>query len=146
MNPQTEQENLSMPPGIIIPVLVYPDVASAVVWLCSTFGFKERLRIGDHRSQLVFATASIIVTTHDNSIDSINSKPFQTHSLMVRVDNVDQHFAHVKASTAKILHPPETYPFGERQYTVEDVGRHQWTFTQSIKDVAPDEWGGKLLD
>jgi len=38
-------------------VLTYPDVREAVAWLCSTFGFEERLRIGDaHRSQLVELT------------------------------------------------------------------------------------------
>jgi uncharacterized glyoxalase superfamily protein PhnB len=38
----------------------------------------------------------------------------------------------------------ETYPFGERQYTVDDPGGHRWTFTQSVADVAPEEWGGQL--
>ncbi len=36
-------------------VLFYPDVGEAVDWLCRSFGFVERLRIGDHRSQLSFA-------------------------------------------------------------------------------------------
>jgi uncharacterized glyoxalase superfamily protein PhnB len=30
----------------------------------------------------------------------------------------------------------------ERQHSVEDSGGHQWTFSQSIADVAPEEWGG----
>jgi hypothetical protein len=34
------------------------------------------------------------------------------------------------------------YPYGERQYTAEDLGGHRWTFSQSIADVAPEEWGG----
>jgi uncharacterized glyoxalase superfamily protein PhnB len=67
------------------------------------------------------------------------------YSLMVRVVDVDEHYNHVKQSTARILHPPETYPFGERQYTVEDPGGQRWTFTQSVADVAPEEWGGQLL-
>jgi hypothetical protein len=40
-------ENRSMPPGVIIPVLGYPDVHEAAGWLCRSFGFVERLRIGD---------------------------------------------------------------------------------------------------
>ena len=35
-------------------------------------------------------------------------------------------------------------PFGVRQYTVKDIGGHWWTFSQNIRDVAPDEWGAKL--
>ena len=38
--------NRSMPPAVIIPELSYPDVREAVEWLCRTFGFTERLRIG----------------------------------------------------------------------------------------------------
>jgi uncharacterized glyoxalase superfamily protein PhnB len=33
-------------------------------------------------------------------------------------------------------------PFGERQYTVEDPGGRRWTFSQSIADMAPSQWGG----
>jgi hypothetical protein len=41
------------------------------------------------------------------------------------------------------LRAPADYPYGERQYSVEDFAGHRWTFTQSIADVAPEEWGGK---
>jgi uncharacterized glyoxalase superfamily protein PhnB len=46
--------NRSMPPSAVIPELPYPDVREATDWLCRAFGFKERLRIGDHRAQLTF--------------------------------------------------------------------------------------------
>ena len=36
--------NRSMPPGVIIPEIPYPDVSEAVDWLCRPFGFAERLR------------------------------------------------------------------------------------------------------
>jgi uncharacterized glyoxalase superfamily protein PhnB len=39
------------------------------------------------------------------------------------------------------LKSPTDMPFGERQYTVEDLGGHRWTVSQSIADVAPEEWG-----
>jgi len=35
----------------------------------------------------------------------------------------------------------ETYKFGERQYSVEDLGGHLWTFSQSVADVPPEDWG-----
>jgi uncharacterized glyoxalase superfamily protein PhnB len=46
---------------------------------------------------------------------------------------------------ARIVRTPETYPFGERQYTARDLGGHQWTFTQSLADIAPEEWGGQVM-
>ena len=38
--------NRSLPTATVIPVLVYPDVRAAVVWLSEAFGFVERVRIG----------------------------------------------------------------------------------------------------
>ena len=68
-------ENRSVPSATVIPELAYPDVGVACDWLCRAFGFRERLRIGNHRAQLTY----------------------------------------------------------------------RWTFSQSIADVDPAEWGGKLL-
>jgi hypothetical protein len=39
--------NRSMPLSTVTPVLVYPDLAKAVDWLCDAFGFTERLRINE---------------------------------------------------------------------------------------------------
>jgi quinol monooxygenase YgiN/uncharacterized glyoxalase superfamily protein PhnB len=139
--PSPSIPNRSMPPGAIIPELAYPDVDAAAAWLCATFGFRERLRIGNHRRQLTYAGESIIVTAADEP-----SQGDTRHSIMVRVADVDAHHAHVKKSGAKILGGPETYFFGERQYSVEDVGGHIWTFSQSVTDVAPEAWGGQLVD
>jgi len=113
--------------------------------MCSSFGFKERLRIPSHRSQLVPGDASVIAVAHSGAPASQPLPDQRTHSLMVRLPDVDQHYEQVKRTNARILHPPKTFPFGERQYTVEDLGGHRWTFTQSVSDVAPEQWGGQLL-
>jgi uncharacterized glyoxalase superfamily protein PhnB len=47
---------------------------------------------------------------------------------------------------ARIVNPPIDYPYGERQYSVEDLGGHQWTFSQTIADVDHSSWGGILLN
>jgi uncharacterized glyoxalase superfamily protein PhnB len=111
--------NRSMPPGTIIPELVYPDLAAAVAWLCAMFGFRERLRIGNHRSQLVLGAEAAIVAVQATqpSVEAVHGA--QTHALMVRVDDLDRHYAHVVQSGARIVSPPADYPYGERQYTVE---------------------------
>jgi uncharacterized glyoxalase superfamily protein PhnB len=61
---------------------------------------------------------------------------------MVRVEDVDRHHERARAHGARILRSPTDYPFGERQYTASDPGGHVWTFTQSIADVDPSDWGG----
>jgi uncharacterized glyoxalase superfamily protein PhnB len=62
----------------------------------------------------------------------------------VRVDDVDEHHSRARAAGATITHPPTTYPFGERQYSAQDPCGHRWTFSQSVADVDPSEWGGAL--
>jgi len=130
--------NRSMPPSVVIPELPYPDVRQAVDWLCHSFGFVERLRIGDHRAQLLFGEGSVIVTGQGGNSSA--------SSLLVRVDDIDNHYEHTKQSGARIVSPPANYPYGERQYTVEDLGGHQWTFSQTITDVDPMAWGGTLFE
>lgn len=148
--------NRSMPPGTIIPELAYGNVAAAVSWLCQTFGFKERLRIGSHRCQLIFpgtdrqdrcGDASIVVIewSGESPADDRGHQPL-THRIMIPVPDVDKHYEIAKQSGAKILSEPQTYPFGERQYTVEDLGGHVWTFSQSVADISPEEWGGQLIN
>lgn len=49
----------SVPEATVIPVLAYPEVAEATDWLCAAFGFSVRLRIADHRSQLVYGDGAV---------------------------------------------------------------------------------------
>jgi uncharacterized glyoxalase superfamily protein PhnB len=131
--------NRSFPPGTIVPELVYANLDTAVDWLCRVFGFSERLRIGDHRSQLVFGSASVVAVAGSGGEGNAQD----SHSVMVRVEDVDQHYEQSKQCGATVLRPPETYPYGERQYTAEDIGGHRWKFSQTIEDVSPEQWGGK---
>jgi len=139
------KQNRSMPQAAVIPVLVYPDVRQAVDWLQRVFGFSERVRIGEaHRAQLRAGDGAVIVADVHG-----NRQPPQagvvTHSVMMRVENANAHFAHVTAQGARILMEPTDFPYGERQYTVEDLAGHQWTFSETLADVAPEEWGGQTV-
>lgn len=60
----------------------------------------------------------------------------------MRVPDVRTHHAHACEYGAKFLEEPRDFPYGERQYTVEDLGGHRWSFSESIADLAPEEWGG----
>jgi uncharacterized glyoxalase superfamily protein PhnB len=127
--------NRSSPSASVISVLAYDDIAEASDWLCRAFGFRERLRIGDHRAQLVFGDGAVILTARAAPPDSA------THSVHVRVEDADRHHEQAKRSGARILRAPADYPYGERQYSALDLGGHLWTFSQSIADVDPASWG-----
>lgn len=133
-------DNRSMPASTVIPVLAYADVAAAVEWLCRCFGFEERLRIGAHRAQLVFGSGAIVVAQANAVAD------FAGHSIMVRVAHVDAHYRHVVTHGARVLSEPTDHPYGERQYSAEDLVGRVWTFSETIADVDPASWGGELKE
>lgn len=135
--------NRSIPSPTVIPVLIYSDVREAVAWLEGAFGFRERVRIGeDHRSQLAVGGDGAVIVGDVRNERRPPREGEVTHMVMVRVEDVDAHCAHARASGARIVTEPADFPFGERQYTVEDPEGHQWTFSQTLADVAPEEWGG----
>lgn len=148
--------NRSAAPGPIAPSLVYEDVGTAINWLCETFGFVERFRYGPEGNlagaQLAVGEGAVFLVGPRQGQspgwgDQATFRPPRsgevTHDVNVQVVDVDSHFEQTRRSGAHILSAPETYPFGERQYTVEDLGGHRWTFTQSVADVAPEDWGGR---
>jgi len=140
------RRNRSIPSAAVIPVLIYPDVREAVAWLSSAFGFVERLQIGEnHRSQLSVGEGAVIVG--DVRLDRRPPREGEsTHSVVVRVDDVNSHCARARAHGAQILMEPTDFEYGERQYTAADLAGHQWTFSETLDDVDPATWGGKLLE
>jgi uncharacterized glyoxalase superfamily protein PhnB len=136
-------QNRSIPAAVVIPELAYSDVAEAAAWLCSVFGFQERLRIANHRVQLsVGELGAVIVIEGSARADTPNDR---SHSVMVRIDDLVAHHARAKALGARILRDAQEYPYGERQYTAQDLGGHVWTFSQSMRDVDPASWGGTVV-
>ncbi len=137
-----KQSNRSIPHATVIPVLSYPDVDQAAAWLCDALGFSVRLRIGSHRVQLNVGDGAVIVgEMRPNEVD-VSGGLGLGHSILVRVDDADAHCQRARTRGAKILREPTTHPYGERQYNVEDLAGHLWTFSQSVADADPREWGG----
>jgi uncharacterized glyoxalase superfamily protein PhnB len=133
------QQNRSIPPVTVIPVLVYPDVRAAVDWLAAAFGFVERTRIGDgHRAQLsVGADGAMIVADVAGERRSPHVGTV-THEIKVRVHDVDAQFERARAAGAKVLERPVDREYGERECTVEDLAGHRWHFSETLRDVAPE--------
>jgi uncharacterized glyoxalase superfamily protein PhnB len=137
--------NRSIPSATVIPVLIYPDVRAAVAWLSEVFGFGERIQIGEtHRSQLRVGDGAVIIG--DVRGDRRPPRAGEvTHSVMVRVPDVGAHFERARTHGARILSEPTDFEYGERQYSAQDPAGHQWTFSETLADVAPSDWGGILV-
>jgi uncharacterized glyoxalase superfamily protein PhnB len=135
--------NRSLPSATVIPVLVYPDVRAAVAWLTTAFGFSERVRIGDdHRSQMQIGEDGAVIVADVRHERQPPQAGVVTHEIKVRVEDVDAACERARSHGARVLQEPIEYEYGERECTVEDVAGHHWQFTQTMRDVAPENWGG----
>lgn len=149
--------NRSAPPGEVVPGLYYDDVDAAISWLCGAFGFTERYRYGpaDHPIGAFLAVGESSVALSEARVgqspdwdDDTDLRPprgdFTTGGVSVRVTEVDAHYDRATAFGARTFGPPTTYRFGERQYTAVDLAGHRWSFTQSVADIAPEDWGATV--
>jgi uncharacterized glyoxalase superfamily protein PhnB len=134
------RSNRSIPSATVIPVLAYPDVNQAAAWLRDAFGFRVRLRIGNHRVQMNVGDGGVIV--RELRPDEKDAALGLGQSVTVRVEDADTHCKRAREHGAQITQDPVTYPYGERQYNAVDFAGHVWTFSESVADVHPDEWGG----
>ena len=138
--------NRSAPPATVTPVLIYPDVRAAVAWLEAAFGFEERVRIGDsHRAQLRVGSDGAVVVADVRGDQVAPGDGVVTHLLKVRVPDVDAAFARARDCGARVVEELRTYEYGERSGVLEDLGGHRWDLTQTMRDTAPEEWGGTTI-
>jgi uncharacterized glyoxalase superfamily protein PhnB len=129
------RSNRSAPPCPVIPVLIYPDPAAAADWLCKAFGFTVRLRIANHRIQMKAGDGCL--TLAEGTII-----PNGSQTVQIRIEDAKGHCDRARQSGATILTEPTDHPYGERQYNARDFYGHRWDFTESIADVAPEDWSG----
>lgn len=125
--------NRSVPPCAVIPVLIYPDPSVAAEWLGKAFGFTIRLRIANHRIQMKAGEGCFTIAEG-------NVLPNDSHIIQARIEDVIGHCKRARENGAIILTEPIDQPYGERQYNAQDFYGHRWDFTETIRDVAPEEW------
>ncbi|MFN7997730.1 MAG: VOC family protein [Bryobacteraceae bacterium] len=151
--------NRSAPYETIVPYLIYNDVAKAIDWLCRVFGFTERLRASQPdgtagHAQLAFGSGGVMLGMSrkgqgfaNDTAEMRQPRPNEvSQTLLIRVDDVDRHYERSRVHGARILQPPSTHPYGERQYTAEDPAGYRWTFSQTVADVAPESWGATVAN
>jgi uncharacterized glyoxalase superfamily protein PhnB len=138
--------NRSAPLGPVIPELAYADVAAAVDWLVEVLGFVECVRIGPgHRAQLGFGEGCLIVADVGHGRVA-PTREMSSQSVMLRVDDVISLCDRVRRNGGVIVREPQDFPYGERQCTILDPAGHRWTLTQTLHDVAPEDWGGITIN
>jgi len=138
-------QNRSVPPCPVIPVLYYPDPGVAAEWLRKAFGFRVRMRIANHRIQMKAEGGCFVVAECKQPLPD-QAVMAGVQSVLVRVEDAAAHCEHARQNGATILAEPVDHFYGERQYSAADFAGHRWSFTQSIADKEPEEWGGTSVE
>lgn len=133
--------NRSVPPPSVVPVLSYPDVRAAAAWLSAAFGFVERTRIGEsHRAQMSIGADGAMIVAERRGDEAVAVDPV-IHLVRVRVEDLADQFERARGHGARVLEPPTERVYGERDFTVEDLAGHRWQFAETVRDVAPEDFG-----
>jgi len=113
------------------------DLGAAADWLSKAFSFSIsiRLRIANHRVQMKAGDGCFTIAEG-------NVMPNNSHIVQVRIEDAKGHCERARQNGAIILTETQDQPYGKRQYNAQDFYGHRWDFTETITDVAPEEWSG----
>ena len=135
--------------------IYYDDATAAIDWLVRALGFEVRLKVeGDggriEHSELVFGEALVMVAqsgarprhpkfppcASPRSVGGAN-----TQSIMLYVDNVEQHCSRARAAGAVVVEEPALHDYGpdywaDRSYGAVDPEGHMWWFTERVRNPA----------
>jgi uncharacterized glyoxalase superfamily protein PhnB len=140
--------NRSVPTAIMLPHLVYRNVADAFEWLTRVFGFAEYYRHGQPVSgiQMHLGEAYIMLTgPREGRSESPAELGYGTQMLTIVVPDVEAHYARTKRGGGTIWGELHETIYGEKQYGATDIEGHRWLFSQHVRDVDPESWGAAVV-
>jgi uncharacterized glyoxalase superfamily protein PhnB len=131
----------------VIPALFYKDPTAALAWLEKAFGLETRLSVTDASGAVAHAEMSYgsgrIIVGPGAWIDWAKSPSevggANTATVHIMVDDVDAHCAAARAAGAVITAEPGDQFYGDRTYRASDPEGHNWTFSQTIREVSEED-------
>jgi uncharacterized glyoxalase superfamily protein PhnB len=139
--------NPSVPTETVLPHIYYRDADAAARWLADAFGFEEVYRMPEddgriHIANLRLGAANIMVRYERDRQLSPLSAGGNTQSMMVIVSDVDAHHDRAANAGAQVTAAPRDMAYGVREYSVQDLEGHSWTFAEQRAAVDPATLGG----
>jgi uncharacterized glyoxalase superfamily protein PhnB len=114
-----------------------------------SFGFAEHYRYGEQDGQIsgaqMYLGNAYIMLESTRGRQTPAQLGFGTQYVTLFVDSIDAHFEKSKTEGARIVEELHETIYGERQYVAEDLEGHRWLFSQHARDVAPADWGARLV-
>jgi uncharacterized glyoxalase superfamily protein PhnB len=138
--------NRSAPHACIVPVLTVRDVRAAVAWYGEVFGFVEHVRIGEgHRAQLGLPAGGAELIVAEVRPGRRLPTAGRSHQVMLKVEDAAAVLAHGIERGALPTAPLRDWEYGERQAAFTDPFGHEWVLTQTLANIAPEQWGGRTI-
>ncbi len=122
-----------MPAASIIPFLRYPDVAAAIEFLTTAFGFEEHQISKDESGAIVHAELSydgsvVMLGGGEVLVAEVAPGEVPPIGLYVVVPDTDGHCDRARAAGAEITMEPTDQSYGSREYGARDPGGYHWYF------------------
>ena len=129
---------------MVVPYLLYEDVAGALEWLSKAFGFRETMRMDapgyvNHAEMETLQGGRIFMGDPGGDFRGPKSAGALTALMYIYVDDVDAQFARAKEAGAAVVEEPADQVYGEHRCAVEDPEGHQWFFAAPIEQPAPED-------
>ena len=144
---------MARPDSILTPSAAYQDPLAAIAWLERAFGFEIAMLLTDDNGEVAHAEMAFrgahigVMREWSNSallgpaqMRSPKTLGASTQFIHVTVDDVRAHCERARAAGASIVQEPTDQPYGDRTYRALDCDGHVWTFRQSVKQVADEEF------
>lgn len=127
--------------------LAYQDIPQALSFLEKAFGFPERKdkRLEGPHNSIIITEVDIdgsyimLGPAGSHGIESPKKALASTESLMVYVDDIDEHFRVAEENGAEIIAKPSNQYWGDRRYEARDIEGHLWFFHQRVLEVPREE-------
>lgn len=118
------------------PYLYYEDGIAMLEFLCTAFGFRERMRQVDQDGTLrhgeVEYDDAVVMLGCPPDFENPRRKNYVAFGVYVHVPDVDAHYARAKAAGAEVQGAPHDQDYGVRSYGALDPEGQQWWFAQML--------------
>ena len=115
-------------------VFVVRDVLRAVEHYRDVFGFQVEFTYGEPTFYAGVERGGVLI--HLQAASEIRRQPGQA-AINVFVDDVDALYDELKSRGARTLNEPKDYPYGMRDFDVEDLDGNRFCFGMESKTSSP---------
>jgi uncharacterized glyoxalase superfamily protein PhnB len=120
--------------GAAAPVLRVPDVVAAAEHYRDRLGFEINFLWGEPPTYATTHRDHVMV--HFTKSDAVPTpQPDSVSNIYVFVSDIDDVYEELKGRGAKIAAEPETWPYGMREFAVEDPYGYRLCFGEGVEET-----------